>query len=85
MREFMPDNTIPSSSCGDEDSLSCNYRSIASDATDLAKEGDQAQSRHLQALFDLCGLGSHLWEREDADDYVMGLREGWDRIGKKII
>jgi hypothetical protein len=37
-----------------------------------------APRRHLQDLFDLVGLGAHLWKDEDPDEHIRQLREGWD-------
>ena len=35
-------------------------------------------TRWLEGLHQLKGLGKEIWKGIDADDYVRGLREGWE-------
>ncbi len=43
----------------------------------LAESTGAAETRHLETLFQLEGLGKELWIGVDADDYVRELREEW--------
>ena len=42
-----------------------------------AEQGKQ-DARWLQGLFELRGLGKEMWGDADPDQYVSGLREGWE-------
>jgi hypothetical protein len=45
--------------------------------TAALREPATPSRRHLQDLLDLRGIGAHLANGEDPDEYVRRLREGW--------
>ena len=52
-------------------------RLLAMMARDLAPL-DNTEAPREHSLLELEGLGAHLWDGIDAQDYVRGLREEWD-------
>jgi hypothetical protein len=50
-------------------------------AHDLASENSHAESHKQQrhSIMELHGLGAHIWEAVDPQDYVDKLRDEWDR------
>lgn len=56
-------------------------RLMAVVAHDLAYESSNAESleQRRHSIMDLHGLGAHIWEGVDPQDYVNKLRDEWDR------
>jgi hypothetical protein len=50
-------------------------------AHDLASESSHAELHKQQkhSIMELHGLGAHVWEAADPQDYVNKLRDEWDR------
>jgi hypothetical protein len=50
-------------------------------ANDLASENSHAEShkQRRHSIMELHGLGAHIWEGVDPQDYVSKLRDEWDR------
>ena len=52
-------------------------RLLALMARDLASETSQVGQGADRSIMELHGLGKHIWEGVDAEDYVSGLRAEW--------
>jgi hypothetical protein len=52
-------------------------RLLALMARDLASETSQIGHGADRSIMELRGLGKHIWEGVDAEDYVNGLRAEW--------
>jgi hypothetical protein len=74
--EFHPDRTgkiFP-----DPQDVPTTHQELIDWARQRYGKGTHAQTRWLDAVFQLFGLGKELWKGEDPDEYVRKLREGWD-------
>ncbi len=54
------------------------YRELIEWAKKRYGKEQPRQTRWLDGLFQLRGLGKHVWKGVDPDEYVRNLREGWE-------
>ena len=65
-------------SSNDKESQRANEQEANSQPATLQENDSTVTPRHLQSLLDAWGIGAHMANGEDPDEYVRKLREGWD-------
>jgi hypothetical protein len=62
----------------DPEDVPSKYHELIDWAKQRYGKGTPNQTRWLDGVFQMFGLGKELWKGEDPDEYVRKLREGWD-------
>lgn len=62
----------------DPDKVPVRYHELIEWAKQRYGKDAPDQTRWLDGVFQMFGLGKELWKGEDPDEYVRRLREGWD-------
>ena len=62
----------------DPEDVPSKYHELIEWARQRYAKGTPNQTRWLDGVFQMFGLGKELWKGEDPDEYVRKLREGWD-------
>jgi len=62
----------------DPEDVPSKYQELIDWAKQRYGKGPPGQTRWLNGVFQMFGLGKELWKGEDPDEYVRKLREGWD-------
>ena len=62
----------------DPEDVPSKYHELIDWAKQRYGKGSPVQTRWLDGVFKMFGLGKELWKGEDPDEYVRKLREGWD-------
>ncbi|MDQ3814880.1 MAG: hypothetical protein M3347_13130 [Armatimonadota bacterium] len=53
-------------------------RLLALTAQELAEQPAEPEEKPKRSIMELHGLGAHIWEGVDAQEYVNELRQEWD-------
>jgi len=61
----------------DPEEVPAQYRELVDWAKQQYGKASPTQTRWLDGIFQMRGLGRELWRGEDADEYVRKLRENW--------
>lgn len=62
----------------DKEEIPVEYQELLEWAKNRPEPGGADSVQWLRGLYELRGLGKHIWEGVDPDEYVRGLREDWE-------